>query len=215
MSKYIRHQPAVSRHLDENIDGEHWLKQFEKKLQKEAVQPRSTDQSLFDQINSIMNNKSSKYSSVEDAVEEMKARSGLTAYLERDLNKISNEEDSNKKTAADKNNTQDKTTPDVIVKCPAIRKTLENYIRDTKGNLPIPAIVDRLKSIHHVDVSEDKYWDDEKLLRLVSRLNLGAKRENPEVFQSYQNLGVREQLSESEFDPSNVDAFHSLNPVKF
>lgn len=215
MSKYTRHQPAISRHVDENIDGDHWLKQFTNKLQKAAVQPREIDQSLFDQINSIMNNKSSKYSSVEDAVEEMKARSGLTAYLERDLSKISTEDGGNKKTASDKNNTNNKTTPAVIIKCPAILNTLQNYIRDTKGNLPIPAIVDKIRSIHSGDVSDAKDWDEDKLLRLVSRLNLNAKKDNPSVYQNYQNLGIREQLNESELDPSNVDAFHALNPVKF
>lgn len=217
MSKYTRHQSVVSRHVDENIDGDHWLKQFEKKLHKDAVQPRSVDQSLFDQISNIMSNKStSKYTSVEAAVEDMKARSGLTAYLEKDFSKVSTEESgSSKKTAADKNEKQDKNTPSVMIKCPAVKQTLENYIRDTKGNLPIPAIIDKIRSIHQTDVSDAKDWDDEKLIRLVSKLNLGAKRDNPEVFQNYQNLGRREQMSESDFDQSNSDAFHSLNPVKF
>jgi hypothetical protein len=217
MSKYNRHQSVISRQVDENIDGDHWLKQFEKKLHKDAVQPRSVDQSLFDQINNIMNNKTtSRYTSVEAAVEDMKARSGLTAYLEKDFNKVSTKETSkSKKIASDQNTKEDKTTPSVIIKCPAVRQTLDNYIRDTKGNLPIPAIIDKIRSIHQSDVSDAADWDDEKLIRLVSKLNLGAKRDNPEVFQNYQNLGRREQMSESDFDQSNVDAFHSLNPVKF
>ncbi len=214
MSKYIRHQSVVSRHIDENIDGDHWLKQFEKKLHKDAVQPRQVDQSLFEQINSIMNTKS-KYPSVEAAVEDMKARSGLTAYLEkaRDMSKLSKDESPHKKTASDKK--QDDNMPVVIMKCPAIKHTLENYIRDTKGNLPIPAIVDKLKSIHHGDVSDAKDWDDDKLLHLVSRLNLNAKKNNPAVFENYSNLGTHEKMDDSEIDPSNMDAFHSLNPVKF
>lgn len=216
MSKYNRHQSVVSRHVDQDIDGDHWLKQFEKKLQKEAVQPRTVDTSLFDQINSIMNHRSiSKYPSVEAAVEDMKARSGLTAYLEKDLSKVSTEGNNSKKTASDKDHNHDKTTPSVMIKCPPIRRTLENYIRDTKGNLPIPAIIDKIRSIHHGDVSDAKDWDDDKLIRLVSKLNLNAKKDNPSVFENYQNLGSREQLSDSEFDPSNVDAFHSLNPAKF
>ena len=217
MSKYIRHQSVVSRHVDENIDGDHWLKQFEKTLQKGAVQPRQVDQSLFDQINSIMNTKS-KYPSVEAAVEDMKARSGLTAYLEKanDMSKLS-KDDSKKKIASDNNQAKAKEDhlPVVIRKCPAIKHTLENYIRDTKGNLPIPAIVDKLKSIHHGDVSDAKDWDDEKLLNLVSRLNLNAKKNNPAVFENYSNLGTHEKMNDSDIDPSNMDAFHSLNPVKF
>lgn len=328
MSKHNRHQPVISRHIDQDIDGDHWFKQFENKLQKAAVQPRATDTSLFDQINSIMNHRSiSKYPSVEAAVEDMKARSGLTAYLEKDINKVSKNDsgykttkkaaitsdfekkesddsyiedakqalkDNNwklfgkamakidsksrnprinsiesirtlkyfidpeisavkvpvekwleyglgynkelglsqedvikdleftkkilekfKKTASDKKSEEGNTTPAIMIKCPHIKKTLENYIRDTKGNLPIPAIIDKIRSIHHGDVSDAKDWDDDKLIRMVSKLNLNAKKDNPDNFQNYQNLGTREQLSESEFDPSNVDAFHSLNPAKF
>ena len=74
MSKYIRHQPVISRNADESIDEDHWLKQFQKSLQKDAVQPRSVDSSLFDQISNIMNGKP-KYTSVQSAVEDMKNRS--------------------------------------------------------------------------------------------------------------------------------------------
>jgi hypothetical protein len=220
MSKYTRHQSVVTRQVDEGIDGDHWLQQFAKSLQKGAVQPRSTDQSLFEQINSIMNTKS-KYPSVDAAVEDMKARSGLTAYLEKeDISKMSTPNSGNKKIASDQNKVIDKKVdmeivPIVIKKCPAIKNTLENYVRDTKGNLPIPAIVDKLRSIHQGDVSDAKDWDDDKLLHLVSKLNLNAKKNNPAVFENYSNLGTHEKMNDSEIDPSNVDAFHSLNPVKF
>jgi hypothetical protein len=216
MSKYIRHQSVVSRHVDEGIDGDHWLKQFEKSLQKGAVQPK-TEQSLFDQINTIMNTKS-KYPSVEAAVDDMKERSGLTAYLDR-MSKISTPGlPGKKKTAADQNQVIDKKVelmPLVIRKCPQVKNTLENYVRDTKGNLPIPAIIEKIRSIHQGDVSDAKDWDDEKLMHLVSKLNLHAKKNNPAIFENYSNLGIHEKMNDSEIDPSNVDAFHSLNPVKF
>jgi truncated hemoglobin YjbI len=72
MSRNQRHQPVVHRQADESIGEDHWLKQFEKTLQKGAVQPRS-QHSLFDQINSIMNG-NSNYPSVEASVIDMQER---------------------------------------------------------------------------------------------------------------------------------------------
>ena len=221
MSKYIRHQSVISRHADENSDGDYWFSQFQKTLEKGAVQPRSTETSLFDQISNIMNGKS-KYPSVSAAVEEMRERSGLIAYL-NNMNKTSeNETSPNKisatKTAADQNNAVNKKvdlTPIVIKKCPQVKSTLENYIKDTKGNLPIPAIIEKLRSIHQSDVSEAKDWEDDKLLLLVSKLNLNAKKNNPAVFEQYSNLGMHDNTDDTDIDPSNTDAFHSLTPAKF
>lgn len=209
-----RHSPIISRQADEPIEEDHWLKQFQKNLQKGAVQPR-TQNSLFDQINSIMNGKS-KYPTVDAAVEDMKERSGLTAYL----NKIKTSEDeapAKKVTASDNNNVIEKKVkgvPIVIKKCPDIQNTLDNYIRDTKGNLPVPAIIEKVRSIHQADVSDAKDWDDEELIRLVSKLNLGAKKNNPNSYENYSNLGRRDVDSDSDVDPSNNDAFHALTPVK-
>lgn len=209
MSNYRRTQPSITRQSDENSSEDYWLKAFEQKL---AVQP--ANQSVFEQITSIMNGKS-KYPSVEVAVADMQERSGFSAFVKA-LNKTSDNEETTTKTAADQNDGCDKKdfTPIVIKKVPSIKSTLENYIRDTKGNLPIPAIIDKIRSIHRSDVSEAKDWDDDKLLKMVSHLNLEAKRSNPGIYENYSNLGRQDNTGDSEIDPSNRDAFHSLNPVK-
>lgn len=217
MSRYQRHSPVVNRQADEQIGEDHWLKQFEKTLQKGAVQPRSQT-SLFDQINSIMNGKS-KYPSVEAAVQDMQERSGLTAYLDK-INKSSEEAKPSTTKKAEAADNQDcfekqvKGIPIVIRKHPGVKQTLENYIRDTRGNLPVPAIIDKIRSIHQGDVSDAKDWDDEDLIRLVSKMNLAAKRDNPSLYQGYSNLGRRDTGADSEIDPSNTDAFNALNPAK-
>jgi hypothetical protein len=215
MSRQPRHQAAVHRQADESIGEDHWFKQFEKTLQKGAVQPRSQN-SLFDQINSIMNGKS-KYPSVEAAVQDMQERSGLTAYLDK-INKSSEKtRPTTTKKASDNQNCMEKEVkgvPIVIKKFPNIQQTLDNYIRDTKGNLPVPAIIDKIRSIHQGDVSDAKDWDDDNLIRLVSRMNLAAKRDNPTLYHGYNNLGRRDSGADSEIDPSNTDAFNALNPAK-
>jgi hypothetical protein len=209
MSKYVRYQPSINRQSDEHISEDHWLKQFEKKL---AVQPRSTQQSLFEQINSIMNGSKSKYPSVEAVVDDMKERSGLTAYLEHVKN---SEIDSSltRKTAANKD-TQNNKVPIVFQKKPDISHTLDNYIRDTKGNLSVPAIINKLRSIHNNDVSDAKDWEDDNLILEVSKRNLAAKQSNPDSYQNWNNLGSRDTGADSDIDPSNTDAFHALTPAK-
>jgi len=216
MSKYNRHSSVVSRQSDSPIDEDSWLHRFEKSLMKDAVQTKKQDSSLFEQINTIMNGKS-KFPSVDAAVQDMKERSGLTAYIEK-INKSSEGNlPTSKKIASDNQQAIDKKvemTPIVLTKQPQIKKTIENYIRDTKGNLPVPAIIDKIRSIHSKDVTDSKDWDDDKLIILVSRLNLSAKKDNPGTFQDYGNLGSRDTGSEADIDPSNTDAFFALTPVK-
>jgi hypothetical protein len=217
MSKYNRHSSVVSRQSDESIGEDHWFKQFEKTLQKGAVQPKNPN-SLFDQINSIMNGKGkSKHPSVEAAVKDMQERSGLTAYLDK-ISKTSEEEPTAKKVvASDNQSALDKKvqmTPIVIQKHPQILRTLENHVNDTRGNQTVPAIINKIRSIHQNDCSDAKDWDDDKLTILVSRLNLAAKKNNPDTFSNNSNLGRRDTGSDSEIDPSNTDAFFALTPAK-
>lgn len=217
MSRYVRHSAVVSRQADEPIEEDHWLKKFQKSLLKDAVQPKKQE-SLFEQINSIMNgNGRSKYTSVDAAVKDMQERSGLTAYLDK-MNKTSKEGPSTKKVvASDNQQAIDKKvdmTPIVVKKHPPILKTLENYINDTKGNQVVPAIISHIQAIHQNDCSDAKDWDDDKLIRLVSKLNLNAKKNNPNSYDNYSNLGKRDSDANSEVDPSNTDAFFALTPVK-
>lgn len=201
--KNTRYQSSISKCSE---DDDHWLKEFKNKLEKGAVQPKSTE-NIYDQINSIMNNKS-KYPSVEAAVEDMKQRSGLIDYLKK-INKIASDNNS----AIDKNiPIEEIKVPVVIQKCPAIKNTLENIIHDTNGNSSLPAIIDRLKSIHKTDVHEDKDWEDQLLIIFVGRLNLQEKAKQSKVDNN--NLGIRDTSMSSDIDPSNTDAFSILMPAK-
>jgi hypothetical protein len=214
MSRQSRFQPVINRNTDENISEDHWLKEFEKKLLKDAVQPRNNSSSLYDQINSIMNGSKPKYPSVQAAVDDMMQRSGLSNYL-----KVSEDNEESQKKVAQSNEPAPKKTrsdvPDVIAENPAILRTIENYIKSTRGNLPVPAIVDKIRTIHQGDVSEDKMWEDDKLIRLISNLNLEAKKNNPASYEDYANLAVGDRdTADSDVDPSNTDAFNALMPAK-
>lgn len=218
MSKQPRHQSVINRQSDASESDDHWLRAFENSLQKTSVQPRGN--SLHDQISSIMNAKS-KYPSVQAAVDDMMQRSGLTDYLQT---KVSSDEETStptksRKTAQDQNDRKEKKddpkTPQVMKEKPSIMRTLENIIKETRGNMSVPTIISRLRSLHASDVSDDGAWEDEKLIRLVSNCNLTAKKNNPGIYDRFDNLGQGDHsTSDRDIDPSNTDAFNALMPSK-
>lgn len=285
---------------------EEFFNEFKEKLEKAAVQSK-TQESLFDQINAVINGARSKFSTVNAVVEDMKERSGLTAYL-----KTSKELDSNadvkktasvklskatkednlekleeqalklvkekrwlelgkicgkiaklikntkltsnitkvkvpkafaddwaigycetigeklsdnevkalkKKFAQDNNSAFDKkipvesieiVEPIVIKKVPNIKNTIENYINSTKGTLSISAIIEKIKAIHKSDIPDINDWEDENLLKFISKLNLMAKKNNPIFYHSDANLGKQDIINDDEIDPSNYNAFYLL-----
>ena len=215
--KYSRYQSVISRNADADISEDHWLKRFQNTLEKGAVQTRS-EVPIYDQIRSIMDGKS-RYPSVDAAVKDMQERSGLIAYLQK-INKVSEENDAvSTKTAADNNNIIDKhipiekIEPAIIKKCPNIKKTLENIIQSSQGNLSLPAIIDRLRSIHQSDISDGKDWEDQGLIVFVSIMNLAEKGKY--FHHTDENhLGMRDSSSTDDIDPSNTDAFLGLTPAK-
>ncbi len=211
-NRYSRYQAVINREKDAHIDDDYWLRQFEKNLEKNAVQPRRVDQSMFDQINAVINKKS-KYTSVAAAVEDMMQRSGLTSYLKNV--KQSEQEITNKKIAGPISESDIKHLNNVLVlkERPEILNTIKNFISSTKGNLSLPAILEKIKSIHRKDVSEDKYWEDENLLKLINELNLKEKASNSNM-QGEMQLGRSQDNNQLSSDELNSDYFSSLMPAK-
>jgi hypothetical protein len=216
--KISRHQSVINRQSDEENSEDHWLKQFERTLQKGAVQPRGGD-NLFEQINTIMNGKS-KYPSVQAAVDDMMQRSGVTDYINVSATETKGKPKTAQQAAAQPvpnipTKKVDNDTPTVIKQKPSILRTLENIIKDTHGNMPVPAVISRLHTLHANDVTDEAAWEEDNLIRLVSKFNLQAKANNPTSYENYDNLGQGDHsTADSEIDPSNTDAFNALMPAK-
>ena len=103
--------------------------------------------------------------------------------------------------------------PIIFIKVPSIKGTFDNYIQDIKGNLPIPAILDKIRSIHSKDVSDPKHWEDDNLYRYISRKMLEHQINNNPATQHHVNLG-RQDRTVTDLTDSNTDMFSSLMPVK-
>lgn len=177
-----------------------WLNELEKNLQKNAVKTKEQDDYLFNQLNSILNrNSKSKFSSVNEVVEDMKNRSGLTAYL--DKIKLSEKNITVKKASSTEE-------PIIFSKHPEIKKTIENYVNSTSGYMSIPAILQKVMTLYKSDVLDLNTWEDPALVKFISRLNLEAKSKN--VNPNYSNLGIVSDVKD--FSPENTDAWHHLMP---
>jgi hypothetical protein len=197
-----RYQNIISRESDASIVDDYWFKQYQKMLDKNAVQPLSKTKSIYDQISAIINKKS-KFPSVEAAVKDMQERSGIIAYWE----KLSKKSNVNLKKAD-----VETTEPEILKKFPNIKKTLENYIRDTKGNLDLPAIIEKVKTIHKLDGPQSKDWEDENFIRFVYKMNFDEKSKYDQNSSDFANLGKLDR--DNDIDPANTDAFFGLMPYK-
>jgi hypothetical protein len=96
---------------------------------------------------------------------------------------------------------------------PQIKDTFDNYIEDTHGNLSIPGIIEKIKSIHQADVSDDANWYDDQLLKYVNDQNIEAKKKHPDTENDNVNLGKLPHFDDKDIDPSNSDALVSLTPA--
>jgi len=172
-----------------------WLYRLQDQLEKRSVHSRKKDDSLYNRINYIIQNKKSKFSSVEEAVKDMQARAGYLDYIKSE----------NTKTASDE-------TPEIFKLNPAIKETLDTFIMDSKGNLPSPAVLNKIRSLFDKNVKDKSMWEDEKLLRYVVKSNLSQKANyDNEINQNLGKLNIDDNYS----DPSNTDAFYGLLPKKF
>ncbi len=208
---------------------------------------RNHEPTLHDQISSIMGGTKPRYASVEAAVEDYKTRTGLAQYNNQVTAKTTGKATTKKaqkfdaekakkycdgcksedcKCADDckcsvhcllKKKTEGNTDVKIFGLVPQVKKTIDNYIEDTKGNTVLPAIVQKIKSIHESDVSgaDDSVWNEEPFLRYINDKNISEKKKYPTNETEYSNLGKMQQYNDNDIDPSNVDALHSLMPTTF
>jgi len=217
MSKYNRNMSTISRadyprkqsSIENEIESE-----FEKNLQKNAVQPKQKDQNLFDQINAVVGNKDSKYKNVDAAVEDMKKRSGLTEYLNKLKLEAKKDNNSYTKKADESHAVQvnGNINIDVFKRYPELKSTIDNYITDTNGHLPVAAILEKVKTIHNGKNCEDSDFDDEQLIKYISDTNAAEKNAHPSQDINY-NLGKVRGLGSGDIDLANTDAFLGLMPA--
>lgn len=205
--KKNRHLPSITKESSsKSISKSEFslVQEFEKNLEKLSVQPYKAD-NIYEQISSIMGNKS-KYSTVQAAVKDMQDRSGLTAYLKSINN---NDSDKTKKRASENN----EESISIFKLLPQVKFTVDNYIEATDGKSSIPAIVDKIKSIHGHEVGDASCWNEYSFLNYIKNKVEDIKSRNPLENQVYENLGTNKFDINDSVDASNTDAFFALTPT--
>lgn len=209
--------PNITRSSDEGSTQPSWMSDYAKRLTKESVQPYRKDNSVYDQIYSIINGNKPKYPSVDAAVKDMQERSGLLAY--QDKLKVSSNQENIKaiaaqicRKAAEHDKKDEKPEIKVFKLHPSIKNTIDNWVEEVHGNLPVPAVITRAKEIHRGDIADDAAWDEDVLMAYVNDKCQEVKKRYPSE-NANTNLGHLPHLTEEDIDPSNRDALHCLNPV--
>lgn len=202
--------PVFSR--DSESSDPEWFIDYANKLDKLAVQPVEKDRSMFDQISEIMGSKS-KFSTVEDAVKDMRERTGLNKFLSVAAQTI----ESNVKTASDDDLEVSLPSDDEIPKLfnehPHIEKYINKYISSRKGHTSIASLLSEISRLFkEVDSA---HLDDKVLKNFISNKIIEERELNPnnENF-DVEMLGAVDKGNEQEYEANN-DAFSSLVPAKF
>src|SRR5579885_1141182 len=172
-----RTQPIISRESYSN--GDDWLDDFANHLNKNSVQPKRYSDSIYEQLSSIIKGNKPRYPNVEAAVKDMRERTGLAEFT--------------KQLKAENSKSQNKTASEnldveLFKKIPQLKHTIDNYISDTRGNLLVPEILDRVKSIHKKDIADNAEWSSPSLLTYIYKKNKEEKELHPDT-SNYNELG--------------------------
>lgn len=104
-----------------------WLDDFAANIEKNSVRSVQEDKNLYEQINSILGNKKSKYSTVDEVVLDMQKRTGLFDLLQK------------KKANAEKK------MPEIFGEAPEMKTFIDNYVDARPGTSVIAVVHDLLK----------------------------------------------------------------------
>ena len=142
-----RPTPSISRDYSFSTErkSEHepeWYSTFIDSLEKSAVKSKRDDYSLYDQINSIVSDKGSKFSSVEAKVSDMVERVGLKKMLANNAN-----ETKQTLNAKAQLTMQEAAVPQVktFASIPELKTFIDNYVDGHKGTSVEAVIHDALK----------------------------------------------------------------------
>lgn len=193
----------IKKSFENSVLDKYWEESLRANLEKVAVQSKRVDDLLFHKITDVVKSKQSKFSSVEDKVNEMMERSGLNAYLKNNVKlskKANSEEDVevNININDNKENENQNHAVRLFKECPQALNTLENIIQDSKGTLPVIGIIDKLYKLHRRDIHNDSLFQDDSLKQFIAQKNLEVKAE-PEESSTLGKNHFKDDIEENVF----------------
>lgn len=193
---------SISRDEDSKEPAEKlpaWLDNFAKsieKTEKEAVESRKQQDSTYDQISQILGTKS-KYCNVEEAVADMRKRTGLSDFLQSRANAEIKKEDK---------------TPALFTELKDTKTFIDNYIKSIPG-IAIDAVVEALKRHFKGRLPAEKL--DEDLSNYINKAILEEKQSRPNDASDSNNLNIGKlDTKENDISQENTDFFQGCMPAK-
>lgn len=176
-----------------------WLDQFADKIHQASktaveVARNRQEKSVYEQINSLINNKQSNERTVESVVRELQERAGLNIYLESRSSK------ENEKTA------QEQIFPNLPLD---VQKDIYNFIKNKiethHGQISLPAVQHEIieifkhKGVHPEDVN------NEKVARFINNLIIQQMRLNPVINNNVEvGKGVGTDTDDNNYDDGKM-----------
>lgn len=193
----------INRSIEhEHVQGERvgWLDRFAEEYASKSEEPKPTavdmarrrsQNSVVDQINSIMRNNKSTHATVDAVVRDMQDRVGLTEYLKR----LSFKNNEVKKTAS---------YPKVIQDLPKEKRDkiidfIEYLLKKNHGLMPLPTMQYELNSFFGRDVDEADL-NSEDMLSFMDKMIKEYQRANP-----FSGKDTNEQLSNNVNDTDDAE----------
>lgn len=192
-----------------------WLEAFAAELakkEKTAVEV-AKDRSVYDQMNAIMGNRPSnpKFSSVDEVVNDIRDRIGLSDYLKKVKSKSVQEAAKQVLAAAEKKTLKNEDyVPELIQRVPAIEAFIRNVV-DTNYGIQLPALQLAIASTFSRDGVRQQDVDDPDFARYINRILMD--RSSCGDSGDYSNLG-RGVGVHREFDGLAQNPFSSLMPAR-
>jgi ElaB/YqjD/DUF883 family membrane-anchored ribosome-binding protein len=167
-----------------------WLNDFAKS-QQAITTTKADSNSIYDQINSILGNKG-KFSTVQEAVENFKQRTGLTEYLKQ----IKQAQD---------------TKEDVFSKIPELKTFIDNYV-DAHPGTSIEAVIHDLLKLKSVKENLPEANDLPEDIKRYINDKITEKRQNsPYAMKEDLQLGKVDVKVDDNLAKDN-DPFGGCNP---
>ncbi len=186
INKYSsRHLSVISRDTsmtEEPIAKPSWWDDFTKHLTNNAAK---SQRSIYDEISSILGNSKSKFSSVEEAVQDLSQRTGLATFLAQQKTASINE-------------------PKIFQEIPEMKIFIDNYITDHPGT-SVEAVVHDLTKLNNVrDHLPDRSDVDLETRTYINDKIAELKALHPDMNDLNMNLGKVEHDSKVE-EPGPLD----------
>lgn len=200
-----------SRDYSEDGSAPSWLNDFAASLHKTSVQSADADRSMFDQISEILGGPKSRYATVDEAVQDFQKRTGLAQYLQMceaeqaEVTKVAGIGE-----LADMNDADGK-LPKLLEEHPEIQSFIENFVRDRKGFIHGPAVIESIRIIFRNENFSSDELEDKYLRKYISDRIMDEKSKHEEKAPPVGDLG---KLDYSAHSGEAQDAFAIIMPAK-